>query len=50
MIEAAENWARGRGYTEMGSDALIDNDVSHRSHKALGYSEVERLVMYRKSL
>jgi aminoglycoside 6'-N-acetyltransferase I len=50
LIEAAEQWARSKGYTEMGSDALIDNSVSHASHKALGYSEVERLVMFRKSL
>jgi aminoglycoside 6'-N-acetyltransferase I len=50
LIQAAEDWARGRGYTEMASDALIDNHVSHASHKALGYSEVERLVMFRKSL
>ena len=50
LIEAAELWARSKGYTEMGSDALISNDVSHASHKALGYSEVERLVMFRKSL
>ena len=50
LIEAAEQWARSKGYTEMGSDALIDNRVSHASHQALGYSEVERLVMFRKSL
>lgn len=50
LIEAAEQWARSKGYTEMASDALIDNDVSHASHKALGYEEVERLVMFRKSL
>jgi aminoglycoside 6'-N-acetyltransferase I len=50
LIAAAERWARSKGYTEMASDALIDNDVSHRSHRALGYQEVERLVMFRKSL
>ena len=50
LIEAAEQWARSKGYTEMASDALIDNSVSHASHKALGFEEVERLVMFRKSL
>ena len=50
LIAAAEDWARGKGYTEIASDALIDNDVSHASHRALGYEEVERLVMFRKSL
>jgi len=50
LIEAAEQWARSKGYTEMASDALIDNSVSHASHKALGFEEVERLVMFRKPL
>lgn len=50
LIDAAERWARSKGYTEMASDALIDNHVSHSSHKALGYEEVERLVMFRKPL
>ena len=50
LIAAAERWSRSKGYTEMASDALIDNDVSHASHKALGYEEVERLVVFRKSL
>jgi aminoglycoside 6'-N-acetyltransferase I len=50
LIEAAEQWARTRGYTEMASDALIDNTASHSAHAALGFDEVERLVMFRKSL
>ena len=50
LIDAAERWARSKGYSEMASDALLDNDVSHASHKALGFHEVERLVMFRKSL
>ena len=50
LIDAAEEWARAKGYTEMASDALIENSVSHQAHKALGFEEVERLVMFRKSL
>jgi aminoglycoside 6'-N-acetyltransferase I len=50
LLEAAENWARSRGYSEMASDALLDNQTSHAAHGRCGYSEVERLVMYRKSL
>jgi hypothetical protein len=34
----------------MGSDALLDNDASHAAHGRCGYQEVERLVMFRKSL
>lgn len=50
LVAAAEEWARAKGYTEMASDALLDNDVSHSSHRALGFEEVERLVTFRKSL
>lgn len=50
LFDAAEDWARSKGYTEIASDALIDNDVSHAAHRACGYAEVERLVTFRKSL
>jgi len=50
LLAAAEEWARAQGYTEMASDALIDNIVSHRAHAAAGYSEVERHVVFRKPL
>ena len=50
LLAAAEEWARGRGYTEMASDALLDNTISHRAHEGAGYIEVERAVRYRKSL
>lgn len=50
LIRAAEAWARARGASEFASDALLDNEVSHRAHRALGFSEVERIVCYRKDL
>jgi aminoglycoside 6'-N-acetyltransferase I len=50
LLRAAENWAHEQGYTEMGSDALIDNLVSHEAHKRSGYVEVDRVVTYRKPL
>ena len=50
LLGAAEDWAREQGYTEMGSDALIDNLVSHEAHRRSGYVEVDRVVTYRKPL
>jgi aminoglycoside 6'-N-acetyltransferase I len=50
LFEAAENWARLRGFTEIGSDAVLENDQSHTAHRSLGFEEVERIVCYRKSL
>jgi GNAT superfamily N-acetyltransferase len=50
LLAAAEQWARDRGRSEMGSDALLDNDVSHEAHRKAGYEEVDKVINYRKSL
>ena len=50
LVRAAEEWARARGRTEIASDALLDNLVSHAAHRALGFEEVERIVCMRKDL
>jgi aminoglycoside 6'-N-acetyltransferase I len=50
LVRAAERWARAQGCTEMASDADIDNEVSHRAHRALGYDEVGRAVLFKKGL
>ena len=50
LLKRAEQWALEQGYTEMGSDALLENDVSHAAHKRCGYIEVDRVITYRKSL
>jgi aminoglycoside 6'-N-acetyltransferase I len=50
LLAAAEDWARARGHTEIASDAVLDNVVSHNAHVRSGYTEVERIVVFRKSL
>jgi aminoglycoside 6'-N-acetyltransferase I len=50
LLAAAEEWARGRGYREMASDALLDNVISHTAHRVAGYQEVDRVVQFRKQL
>jgi aminoglycoside 6'-N-acetyltransferase I len=50
LMGAAEQWARGQGYAELASDALVDNLLSHAAHAALGFEEVERVVHFRKAL
>ena len=50
MVEAAENWARQRGCSEMASDAEINNTISQQAHNRLGYEETSRLVHLRKEL
>ena len=50
LIAEAEKWARGFGCVEVGSDALIENEVSQRAHESLGFEVVDRCVHYRKRL
>lgn len=50
LTQAAEDWARGKGCTEMASDTWLDNAASIRAHVKLGYFEAERLVHFVKQL
>lgn len=50
LLASAEDWARSHGCVEMASDAIIDNELSQRTHEALGYEVVDRCVHYRKRL
>ena len=50
LMEAVELWAISRGYTELASDAEIENSLSIRLHKSLGFSEVDRNVTFLKTL
>ena len=50
LLQAAEDWSRGQGCIEIASDTSIDNAVSQRAHKALGFEVAERSVLYRKAL
>ena len=50
LLKAAEQWARDQGLDWLGSDALIDNDLSHAWHRAAGFKEIEWLVVFGKRL
>lgn len=50
LLQAVEAWARRAGYRELASDTTLTNEASQRAHEALGFTEVERAVQYRKAL
>ena len=50
LLKATEAFLIVRGISELGSDALIDNQELHSAHRAWGFSETERVVYFRKSL
>lgn len=50
LMRAAEQWALEYGYRELTSDTNDDYPLSPSAHKNLGFTEVERLICFRKSL
>lgn len=50
LIRAAEDWGRAQGCTEFASDALLDNELSARAHRALGFEETVRIRCFKKQL
>jgi aminoglycoside 6'-N-acetyltransferase I len=50
LIHAAEKWALEAGFTEMASDAEIDNDEGIRARLKLGFREVGRSMHFVRPL
>ena len=50
LVAAVTDWAKARGYAELGSDAALENHVSLQSHAEWGFEETKRIVMFRKWL
>lgn len=50
LLESAESWAKSEGYSEVGSDALIDNLDSHKAHDRWGFVETEKVIYFKKKL
>lgn len=50
LVEAVADWGRAKGCTEFASNALLDNTASHAFHEAIGFTETERVVFFRRML
>jgi aminoglycoside 6'-N-acetyltransferase I len=50
LVGAVEAFAAARGFREIGSDALLENKVSHAAHRRWGFCETETVVHFRKLL
>ncbi len=50
LVAAAEAWGATHGCREMASDTKLDNALSQRVHRRLGFAESERIVCFVKPL
>jgi aminoglycoside 6'-N-acetyltransferase I len=50
LCAAIERWGARGGCTEFASDALLENELGHGVHAALGFRETERVVYFVKPI
>lgn len=50
LMKYAQKWAREHGCLEIASDALLDNTVSYKFHRQVGFQEVETIVIFIKQV
>lgn len=50
LLTECEKWAESKGCKEFASDCESDNDVSFRFHKAVGFTEANRIICFTKKL
>lgn len=50
LLESCEKWAKEQGVKEFASDCEITNQKSLSFHKALGFSEVNKIICFIKKL
>ncbi len=50
LLAECEAWAKSSGCKEFASDCEIDNTDSFRFHKAMNFTEVNRIVCFAKTL
>lgn len=50
LLTACEKWAKEKGCSEFASDCELDNHVSLAFHKAMGFSEANRIICFTKTI
>jgi aminoglycoside 6'-N-acetyltransferase I len=50
LVQAAEAWARTEGFTQLCSDAELENHPSITFHQSVGFREASRVVCFVKDL
>jgi aminoglycoside 6'-N-acetyltransferase I len=50
LLSEGEKWLKEKGCKQVGSDAYINNIVSHYFHTSIGFKETGRLVTFIKNM
>lgn len=50
LLRACEEWAKNKGGSEFASDCELDNENSFLFHKAMNFTEANRIICFNKKL
>ena len=50
LLIECEKWAKDKGCKEFASDCEINNDISFQFHKAMNFTEANRIICFTKKL
>ena len=50
LLAECENWAKSRGCKEFASDCELDNDDSLQFHRAMKFTEANRIICFTKKI
>ncbi len=50
LLNACEQWAKGKNCLEFASDCELDNHISYKFHMAVGFTEANRVICFKKNL
>lgn len=50
LLRACESWAKTKGCSEFASDCELENTLSARFHRHLGFTEANRIICFTKKL
>lgn len=50
LLSACEKWAKDNGCAEFASDCELDNTLSLKFHTAMGFTEVNRIICFKKDI
>src|SRR5690625_5169476 len=50
LVDTCERWAKNKGCREFASDCELENEESLSVHLKMGFSEVNRIICFKKEL
>lgn len=50
LLAECEKWAKEKGCTEFASDCELENDASFHFHKAMNFTEANRIICFTKKI